>query len=397
MVPEIRQAFNASFTEERYQEFLADLHQQYPGAVDFRVAETPQFISRAFAQKMIDTCDYILKTIQDEQFIQATEKAIPAADRVAGNEGHPHFLAFDFGVCLNEQGEVEPQLIELQGFPTLFGFQVLLPEVMRRHYTIPDGYSHYFSGLNRDSYIELLRQVILGDSAPEHVILLEIRPHEQKTRVDFYCMQDLIGIRPVCITELFNEGKDLFYFREGEKTKIERIYNRVIFDELHAKRSSLGDIIDIRADWNITWVTHPHWFYRISKFTLPFLQHPHIPATWFLHELKQPPDDLQHYVLKPLFSFAGQGVVIDVTVEDLEKIKDPENWILQRKVTYADIIKTMDVPAKLEIRLMYIWEDDAPVPTLATNLSRLSKGKMIGVRYNQDKTWVGGSVSFFEQ
>ncbi|HAK12187.1 MAG TPA: hypothetical protein DCO78_09650, partial [Chitinophagaceae bacterium] len=73
-----------------------------------------------------------------------------------------------------------------------------------------------------------------------------------------------------------------------------------------------------------------------------------------------------------------------------------ENWILQRKVQYADIIPTPDIPAKAEIRIFYFWKPGADRPIPVNNLARLSKGKMIGVRYNQDKTWVGGSLAYFE-
>jgi len=121
-----------------------------------------------------------------------------------------------------------------------------------------------------------------------------------------------------------------------------------------------------------------------------------VPKTYFLNEVKQIPPDLENYVLKPLFSFAGQGVVIDISISDIEKIEDPANWILQRKVKYADVIETPDIPAKVEIRMMYLWEDGWSKPKPAINLARLSKGKMIGVRYNKDKEWVGGSVCFFE-
>jgi hypothetical protein len=237
----------------------------------------------------------------------------------------------------------------------------------------------------------------VGDTPVENVILLEITPHQQKTRVDFYCTQELIGIEPVCISDIYAEGKDLYYDNKGRKTRIEKIYNRVIFDDLKANKERLGDIIDITEDWNVTWITHPNWFYRISKYTLPFIKHPCVPETFFLNELKQPPADLENYVLKPLFSFAGQGVVIDVTMDDITSINDPENWILQRKVKYADVIRTPDGGAKVEIRMMYIWKDGTARPELVTNLSRLSKGKMIGVRYNKDKEWVGASVAFFEQ
>ena len=156
-------------------------------------------------------------------------------------------------------------------------------------------------------------------------------------------------------------------------------------------------MVDITQPLDVEWVPHPNWFYRISKFTLPFIHHPNVPETFFLNEVKQLPGDLENFVLKPLFSFAGQGVVIDVTKEDIDKVADPENWILQRKVKYADVIKTPNVPAKAEIRIFYFWKDGMERPVAVTNLARLSKGKMIGVRYNMDKDWVGGSVCYFEK
>ena len=399
MVQELRDQFNRAFTRERYEAFLKDLHSHYPGGIDFRVSETAEYIPKWFGDKIIDACERIIDIILDEQYLRMTEGAIPEGDRVPNENGHPHFLAFDFGICENDRGELEPQLIEMQGFPTLFGFEAFYPEVFRRHFDVPESYSHYFNGHDKQSYIAALKQLILGKSQPENVILLEIRPHEQKTRIDFYCTQDYLGIKPVCITEVFAEGRDLFYLNNGSKTRIERIYNRIIFDDLHASRDSLGEIIDIRKDWNVTWITHPNWFYRVSKYTLPFIRHPFVPETFFLDKVKQLPGDLSRFVLKPLFSFAGQGVVIDLTPEDIEKVEEPANWILQRKVKYADVIRNPKPgeASKVEIRMMYIWQDGAARPELVTNLTRLSKGKMIGVRYNKDKEWVGASVAFFEK
>lgn len=397
MVEQLREAYNRNFTVEKYHAFLEDLHSHYPGAIDFRIAETPEFIPKWFGDKIIDACEHIVDLITDPNFKSATDKAIPEGEFVANENDHAHFLALDFGICENATGELEPQLIEMQGFPTLFGFQTYYPAVVEKHFPIPENYSHYFNGHNKESYTRLLKDLIIGDEDPEQVILLEIKPHEQKTRIDFYCTQDLLGIQPVCITDVFAEGRDLFYLLNGKKTPVKRIYNRIIFDDLRANKEKLGNIIDITQDWNVQWIPHPNWFYRISKYTLPFIHHPFVPQTFFLHELKQPPADLENYVLKPLFSFAGQGVVIDVTPDDLNKINDPENWILQKKVKYADVIKTPDGSAKVEIRMMYVWKDGAARPELVTNLSRLSKGKMIGVRYNKDKEWVGASVAYFEQ
>lgn len=396
MIPELRDQFNKSFTPEIYQQFLKDLDSKHPGNIDFRVAETPIFIPKDFKKKMLDACEAIVDVIIDPSFKKLTERAIPAHENVPGENDYCDFIAFDFGICENENGEMEPQLIEMQGFPTLFGFQIYYPEVLEKHFNIPGNFSPYMNGYTKDTYINFLKEVIVGNHNPENVILLELKPHEQKTRIDFYCTQDYLHIPIVCLTELEQEGKNLFYRKDGKKIAVRRIYNRIIFDELNQLKNSLGDVVDITQPLEVEWAPHPNWFYRISKFTLPFIKHPFIPETFFLNEITQLPGDLENFVLKPLFSFAGQGVIIDVANEDIEKINDPQNWILQRKVKYADIIKTPDVHAKAEIRIFYFWKKGAPRPVATNNLARLSKGKMIGVRYNIDKEWVGGSVAYFE-
>ena len=396
MIPTVRTTFNQHFTPDIYAAFLKDLDSRHPGAIDFRVAETPIFIPKAFKEMIIDTCEHIVDMICAPDFLSFTDRAIPTADLVPNQDSHPQMISFDFGICQTGDGSLEPRLIEMQAFPTLYGFQVYHPETIEKHFNIPAGFSNFLNGFDKERYLKELQKVILNEEDPRHVILLEIRPHQQKTRIDFYCTQDYLGIETVCITALIAEENRLYYYREGQKIQVRRIYNRVIFDELHAQKESLGPIIDITAPWDVTWIPHPNWFYRVSKYTLPFIRHPYVPATFFLNEVKQLPEDLDQYVLKPLFSFAGQGVIIDIKQADLESIKDPENWILQRKVQYADVIKTPDVPAKAEIRMMYLWKEGDKRPTLVTNLARLSKGKMIGVRYNKDKEWVGASVAYFE-
>jgi hypothetical protein len=397
MITGIRSSYNEAFTPETYEAFLRELYGVYPGAIEFRVAETPVFIPRVLGKQMKDTCSYIIEQICAPDFIRKTDAAIPAGEQVPGDIGHPHFLAFDFGICTDANGNPAPRLIEMQGFPTLFGFQAMYPEILEKHVRIPEGFSNYFGGLNKASYLKILRDVIVGDADPEEVILLEIDPDHQKTKVDFYATRDYLGIKPVCITQLISEGDRLYYEHEGRRIRVRRIYNRLIFDELNQRKDSLGPIPDLTAPWDVSWVTHPDWFYRISKYTLPLLNHGCIPETRFLHEITEWPSNLDDYVLKPLFSFAGQGVVIDITPEDIAAVEHPEHWILQRKEMYADIIRTPDGPAKAEIRLMYVWKDGDARPTLVTNLARISKGKMVGVRYNQDKTWVGGSVAYFEE
>ena len=398
MVPSIRAAYNSQFSNEQYEAYLKALYAKHPEAILFRVAETPIFINRPFKEKILSACESIVDVITQYNFKTITSHAIPDNVRVPNEDGHTHFIAFDFGICQNAAGEYEPQLIEMQGFPTLFGYQVWHDEMTKQHFNIPEGYSPYLSGLNKESYLSLLREIIIGDCSPEEVVLLEILPHEQKTKIDFYCTQDYLNIPIVCLTDLIQEGKKLYYKNQaGKQVQIKRIYNRIIFDDLQQQSAAIQEKGKLLLEeLEVTWVPHPNWFYRISKYTLPYIDHPYVPKTRFLNEIKEIPADLENYVLKPLFSFAGQGVVIDVQASDIAAVKDPENWILQRKVQYADIIPTPDVPAKAEIRIFYFWKPGADRPIPVNNLARLSKGKMIGVRYNQDKTWVGGSLAYFE-
>jgi len=396
MQKELRDAFNKNYTEEKYKAYVDELEGLHPGTLDFRNAETPIFIPKEFTKKMLDACDDIIDIIIAPNFKELTERSVPADVHVPNERGHAAFIAFDFGICENANGTLEPQLIEMQGFPTLFAFQAYHTAITRTYANVPSTHDAYLNGYTEATYLQLLKEIILGDASPENVILLEIYPEQQKTRVDFYCTEDILGIKTVCLTKIIGEGNQLFYAHNGKKTQIKRIYNRLIFDDLQ-QQTGLGDIIDLTQPWDVEWIPHPNWFYRISKYTLPLIDNPYVPPTFYLSDLKEIPHDLENYVLKPLFSFAGMGVVIDVTKEDIDKVTDPKNWILQRKVKYADVIETPDIPAKAEIRLFYFWKDGWERPLAVHNLSRLSKGKMIGTRYNADKTWVGGCVAFFER
>jgi hypothetical protein len=396
MVPAYRSWFNSHFSATLYQEYLAAMNAVHPGTIEFRIAETPVFIDSAFRDQMLDACESIIDVIMGPHFKDLTAKAIPPAYQVPGDPKQPHFMVFDFGICINEAGAIEPQLVEMQGFPTLFAFQRHMSAVAQQVYHIPAEASTYLNGFTAETYTALLREIIVGENDPEEVILLDLFPHQQKTRIDFYCTQDDLGIQPVCIMELIAEGKQLFYSKEGRKVQIKRIFNRLIFDELQQQPGPIRDKLQLlRAAEAVEWITHPDWFYRISKYTLPFIKHRYVPETWFLHELPALPENLEQYVLKPLFSFAGKGVLIDVTREAIEQIEDPHNWILQRKVNYAAIIQTPDTPAKAEIRIFYCWKEGALRPVAVNNLARLSKGKMIGVGFNQHETWVGGSLAYF--
>jgi hypothetical protein len=396
MVPALRKAFNEQFSEEKYQSFLEELNKGWLHPAQFRVAETPVFLPDDLVQKLIAAGDDILETILRPDFKALTERAIPDKWRVANENEHSHMLAFDFGVTKDEAGNLIPKLIEIQGFPSLFAFQSHLGAMYQQRYDLPKGQDIYFNGLNQKSYIELLRRTVLGDHKPEEVVLMDVDAPDQKTAIDFFVTNKYLGIAVVSLSDLIQEGRKLYYKAGDNKVEIKRVYNRLIFDELEGKPDIFNEVVDVRQDLDVEWLPHPNWFYRISKFTMPYLHSDFVPKTYFLHELKSIPEDLSKYVLKPLFSFAGQGVIIDVTKDDIAAIKDPENWVLQEKVEYEPVVQSPDGGVKCEIRLLYLWPDGDERPTLAINLMRLSRGKMIGVRYNKNFNWVGGTIGFFK-
>lgn len=389
MVPEIRRAWNAAFTEERYQALLRDLEAECGDPIAFRVAETPLFLSEEIAGELQKAAWEILETVTSEDYLHHTGRAVPADLAVPGEDAQPVFLQIDFALA-REGDEIVPRLIELQAFPSLYGFQWLLDQAFRRHFDIPASMSPYFSGLDERTYVDCLREVIVGDCDPGEVILLEVDPEHQKTRCDFVATEKLLGISTVDPRDVRERNGRLVH---GNDVPVRRIYNRVIFDELQRKGLTFDHLFrrDVR-ELGAEWVGHPNWYLRISKFSLPFLHTPYAPAAHFVSELPEIPADLESWVLKPLFSFAGLGVELGPTPERLRELAHPEDWLLQRKIEYAPVVETLDVPAKAEVRMMFAWKDGRP--RLINNLVRLSKGKMMGVDFNKNKTWVGGSLAY---
>jgi len=394
MIEKYRQAFNANFTDQKYKNFIKALEKGYT-EIPFRVAETPIFIPDALKQKLIAAGEEIIALIKQDDFKELTQKAIPAAWNVPNETAHPHFLTFDYGLCKNEKGEVIPMLIEMQGFPSLYGFQSHLAKIYKEKFDLDENLSPYFNGLNETSYFELFKKTIIGEHDPHEVALMDIDAPNQKTAIDFLVTAKHLGIKILSITDISKEENQLFYQENGQKIKLKRIYNRLIFDEIGENTEIFKSSFDPREELDIEWITHPNWFYRISKYTIPFLKSVFVPETRFLNTLKSIPTDLENYVLKPLFSFAGMGVIIDVTEADIKQITDPKNWILQRKVKYEPVIQALDAGVKAEIRMMYLWPEGEE-PQLCINLGRLSRGKMIGVRYNADFDWVGGTIGLME-
>jgi hypothetical protein len=397
MIAKYRSDFNQKFTTSKYRDFLTDIEQEFNFLPGFRIAETPVFVPDLLKGKLLEACEEILTLVNRPDFKWITKDAIKHPTLQVPSEDYTsRFLQLDFGICLDENGELTPKVIELQGFPSLYFYQDFLAQKYMKHYEIPDRFSVHVNGLKRKEFIEMLRDTIVGDTDPRQVILLEVEPDKQVTRIDFQCAERVLGIKILCISKLLKRGKELFYLDDnGRKIKILKIYNRVIFDELN-KRDDIHREFYFKDEVDVEWIGHPNWFFRVSKYTMPLLKGKYVPRCYYLEKLEAYPDDLENYVLKPLYSFSGSGVQLHVTRENLNAINDKENYILQEKVHYHPVIETPDVPAKCEIRMMALFNTRENRSQVINNLIRLSKGEMVGVRYNMDKEWVGGSIGFFE-
>jgi uncharacterized protein (UPF0248 family) len=390
MIKEFRDKYNSEFRQETYEKFIKYLNDLCGHKIEFRIAETPIFVPDQLFNEIIQASEELTSVIPTKEFKDYTENAIPPGLETPNEEPHPSLLSLDFAICKGEDGKLHPQLIELQGFASLYCYQELLNEAMRKFFWLPDGAKSYFYVKDHEEYVEQVRKSIVGDADPENVILMDIDPVNQKTYIDFLATEKYIGIKSVCLSDIIKRGRKLYYINDGKEIPIDRIYNRVINDELE-RRKDVKYNFSFQDDLDLKWVAHPNWFYRLSKYSMPYFKSKYVPETRFLSEFEKFPDDLENYVLKPLFSFAVVGVRFDVDRALLDSIKDRENYILQRKVVYEPIIQTPDVPAKAELRLLYVWDDK---PLLLNNLVRLSKGKMMGVDFNKDQTWVGSSIAY---
>jgi hypothetical protein len=396
MISKYRKLFNAQFTEKKYQQLKADIASDFDYEPTFRIGETPFFISDELKEQLIEGCNDVISLIQKEEFKSLTDKALELNNKVPNEDDHTIFLAIDFGIC-EEDGAVIPKLIEVQGFPSLYNYQSNLYDKFVYQYPFLNELTPFFNGIDPQEYLKIIEEVICNHHPKENVILLEIEPEKQNTKIDFYYCKRDIGIPVVCVTELIKKGRQLFYKNEnGEDVLVKRIYNRVIFDELDL-RTDLKLEFSFSDDLDVEWAGHPNWFFRISKFILPLLKGKYFIETTLLSDLTEIPEDLENYVLKPLFSFSGTGVIFHVTKEDIEAVVEKELYILQKKVNYIPIVQSPDGKVKAEVRILCVWKKEDAAPTLVCNLVRLSRGEMIGVKFNKDKNWVGGTIGLFER
>jgi len=396
MIKRLREHFNAHWTEAKYAEVRRLAAERSRTAIDVRICETPIFIPADLMQTMVDAGVELTKQlVESPEYLRTSDAAIPNAYRVPGNEGRPQFLQVDFGLVRNSDGKLEPKLVEMQGFPSVYGYQPLLAEVYAEVFDLNG--QVYLSGSDETSYWAAMQRVIVADHNPEHVVLLEVEPEKQKTLMDFRVHEDRLGIRTVDIAKVRKMGRRLEYEFGGRWIPVERVYNRAIVDEIDRRGIVTG--FDYRDDLEVEWAGHPNWYFRISKFSLPWLKHGTVPAAvfldaWFRGEGKNGlPEDRSSLVLKPLYSFAGKGIVFAPDDAVLGSIPPEErkDWLLQEKVIFEPVVETPEGPTQAEIRVMYLWPEEGPL-TPVMNLVRMGRGRMMGVDQNRDQKWVGGSA-----
>jgi len=397
VIPELRREYNARFTEHRYRRFLERLDHRLGRPVTFRVSETPCFVPRELQVKCEEAAVALAVQAHDPGYLRASDATLRPEYTVAGQPERSLFITVDFAVTRGADGSLEPKLIEMQGFPSLMGFQLLLAELAQEHFSLPYDLSYLNGGVaSRAEYLALLHRAIVGNEDPENVALLELDPWNQKTCPDFAAMEELLGLAVVDIRSVQVIDRVAHYERGGRWVPIRRIFNRTIVDELQRKN------VAIPFGWNdpldVTWAGHPNWYFRISKFLLPYLDHPVVPRARFLHQIDPLPDTLEDYVLKPLYSFAGVGVVVGPTRTQIEQIPQAErhNWLLQERITYAEALETPEGGTRVELRYMLIWPDGEERPRAANGLVRMGRGSLMGVDFNSSARWIGASCNFFE-
>lgn len=395
MIPFLREQFNRGFTPAKYQTFLRHIDENCGTHVQFRLSETPCFFPKSLIDRMArDGEELIRQLVDNPEYRAKSEEAVPAEFKVPNEAAHPMFVQVDFGLVRDSSGELQPKLVELQAFPSLYAYQGPLAQAYIDAYGLSSlgPLKYLLSGLDPASYRDLLRRAIVGEHDPENIILMEIHPQGQKTLPDFLLTEKMLGVRTVDIVDVKKDGSHLYYERNGKRVPIHRIYNRAIVDELERKNVKLN--FDWRDDLDVEWAGHPNWYFRISKFSIPYLKHPSVPKTWFLDKLDQTPPDLENYALKPLYSFAGLGVVIAPKKEDIASIPADKRpyYILQERMNFEPIIETPFGGTKAEVRVMYIWLDQlTPVLTII----RMGRGLMMGVDHNKNLEWVGASAGLY--
>jgi hypothetical protein len=395
LIPKLRSEFNESWTDAKFRDLIRRLELRTGATLGFPISETPCFFPRSLMTSLAETgIDLVNQILGNADAMAAADAIVPERYRGDGAEQVPTFLQVDFGLVRSSSGVLEPKLVELQAFASLYGFQLAVAEAYRDAFGLPASLSVYLDDLDGPTYHALVADAIVGDNDPAEVVLMEIDPRQQKTWPDFVVTEQNFGVRAIDTSEVKREGRRLYYRRDGRVVQIKRIYNRVIPDELEKKRIQLpfgyGDDLDVQ------WAGHPAWYFRISKFSIPFLRHPSVPETRFLDGIESLPLDRERYLLKPLFSFAGGGIIFAPTDAQIASIpmSERKNYILQERINFTPVIETPEGPAQAEVRVMYIRQGSRLRPVLP--LLRMGRGKMMGVDHNKGLRWVGASAGLID-
>ena len=398
-----RTLFNQRYTDAYYQGFLRDLEGRVGCPIPYRVAETPFFVPSELRDRLAVHAREVLALVTEKQALERMAAAIPPAWDVPQMDAQPHCVQIDFAIVQNTDGSLDGRVVELQAFPSLYGLMVLKLEAARTALAamspeLDRDWSIYYSKLTRETFVPRLASAILDGHDPEEVVLLDLSPETQKTYPDFVATKLLVGIDAVCPTKLIKVKNQLFREKDGRRVPVRRIFNRIVFDELGKANVQLP--FNYTEDLDVSWCSHPNWYWVISKYSLPFVHHPAVPRARTLAEIgADVPEDLENYVLKPLFSFAGGGVKVDVTRADVDAVPEAERagYILQEKINYHPGIPMPDGNGvKAEVRMMFLRTPGETTPQLCLNLVRLSRGKMLGVDQNKNLTWVGGGIGLFD-
>ncbi len=402
-----RDAFNAHDPNATFEAYRDRLYADLGGPFPFRLAETPLFLTHALRDHLQNAAIDIAGQLSRPATLIELKKAIPARYDVPGMDALPHCVQVDFALCRDERGEVCGRLVELQAFPSLYALETVEAEMwsdaLRKTPELRKEWTCFFR--DRDHAMSLMRASILGGEDPREVALVDFKPETQKTAPDFVATKHLFDVDSVCVTDLIKEGRKLYRNKDGKRVRVKRIYNRMVFDELEVK--SVAVPFSWNEDLDVTWCSHPNWYWAWSKYSLPFLDHETVPKTRFLSDFADPPSDLENWVLKPLFSFAGSGVIVDVTKDDFDRVprEQRHSYLMQRKVEYGWTIRMPNARAgealdahnavKAEVRVMLMRGSGGLEPLLP--LVRLSRGKMLGVDQNKsaDTLWTGGTVGIW--
>ena len=176
--------------------------------------------------------ELVSQILDNADAMAAADGAVPDRFKGDGAETLPTFVQVDFGLVRAADGSIEPKLVELQAFASLYGFQLVVAEAYRDAFGLPASLGVFLDGLDADSYHSLVANAIVGDHDPAEVVLMEIEPHKQKTWPDFVVTEQMWGVRAVDVSEVHREGRRLYYRRDGKATP-----NQAHLQPRHSRRA----------------------------------------------------------------------------------------------------------------------------------------------------------------